>query len=197
MEKKRIFTMLTKICLMAPLLFVSACKEEARVTSQPISSNETEAPSTYSTNSSQKMLLSNLKVEPDPEAEKIPKLFYQYVTEGKYDEAAECLGPRLQFRGNANLLPYIKNIKKVSFIEMRDITSEPDTAKLIENNYRGLHPEEYYQIKVYYSVLRIEVTDSSLQPGLPGTNYRMMILIRETPNSPWILDTDANTEKRK
>ncbi len=132
--------------------------------------------------------LSNIELKTDPVAARVPKLFYKYVEEGKYNQAGELLGPQLKFEAGLSFRKYLKNIKYVDFERIVDISANPGP---INATYA-----KYYKIKVYYADMDVEVRNPKLVPNLQGPQSRRFILIKEKRNSPWLIDTDEDTETR-
>lgn len=132
---------------------------------------------------------SNIEAAPDSKAAEVPKLYYQYLSDKNYSEAIKLLGPQLKFQGAPNFMKYLSNIKQVSFRSYEDISKNPGQ---IDPSYA-----KYYRIKVYYAVINIEVRNPNLVQGLEGVNYRRFILIKKTPRSSWLIDTDEDTPPRQ
>lgn len=114
--------------------------------------------------------------------------FYQDINEQKYQDAASLLGPQLKFEGQQENMKYLKNLKQVTITKLVDISND---SSAIDPNY-----EQYFAVKVYYGELNIKVKDPNLVPTLGGKNYRQFILIKENQDSPWLIDSDENTDKR-
>jgi len=172
--------------LIGPMLLLTACdttKTPTNITNQSTSTTQqTIPPQTPATTKS------NINEAASVQASRVPKQFYEYLNERNYKSAVSLLGPQLQFEGTPSYIKYIKNIKQVTFIKFQDISSDPGP---IDPNYA-----KYYQIKVYYAEINVEVQNPDLVSGLAGVNYRRFILIKKTKNSPWLIDSDEDTPQR-
>ncbi|MFF2875117.1 DUF4829 domain-containing protein [Gottfriedia sp. NPDC057991] len=129
----------------------------------------------------------NIERESFAEAEQVPKLYYKFLNEKKFDAAIKLLGPTLAFYGDPSSRIYLENLKYTTFLEYKDISST--------HKFR-LSPiqEQYYAVKAYYAKIYIEVNNPELVPMIIGINYRLMIVIKETENSPWLLDSDETVD---
>lgn len=125
----------------------------------------------------------NVIKEPVKEAEQVPKLFYQYLNEKNYDEAIKLLGPSIAFYGNPSSRKYLDNLKQTTLIEFIDISN---SGKFGISRVQ----DDYYAIKAYYAKINIDVKDPKLVPSIIGINYRLLIVVKETEDSPWLLDSD-------
>lgn len=119
----------------------------------------------------------NIEREPLAEAEQVPKLYYKFLNEKKFDDAIKLLGPTLAFYGDSSSRIYLENLKYTTFLEYKDISNT--------HKFR-LSPiqKQYYSVKAYYAKIYIEVNNPELVPMIIGINYRLMIVIKETENSP-------------
>ncbi|MEE6453230.1 DUF4829 domain-containing protein [Gottfriedia acidiceleris] len=130
---------------------------------------------------------SNIVTATVAEAERVPKLYYKSLNEKKYDDAIKLLGPNIAFYGDPSSRKYLENLKYTTFLEIKDISST-DKFRLSPNQ------EQYYVVKAYYAKINIEVSNPELVPMIIGINYRLMIVIKETENSQWLLDSDETID---
>lgn len=187
MIKHKKFVSLTSVFLL--FIFLSGCSVNNKTNTEVIQKNTiltVKSLSNDSTNT-EKNLPKNMFTETVKDAENIPHLFYQYLNNKKYDSAINLLSPTLKFEGDPSMRKYLENLEHTDFIEFKDITSESGFLNAIQ--------EQYYAVKIYYAVIRINVKDKNLVPTLNGTQYRRMVVIKTSKDSPWLLDADEDTPK--
>ncbi|PGL72591.1 hypothetical protein [Bacillus sp. AFS055030] len=138
-------------------------------------------------NSKSNSMKSNIVTAAVAEAEQVPKLYFKFLNEKKYDDAIKLLGPTIAFYGDSSSRKYLENLKHTTFLEFKDITSS-DKFRLSPIQ------EEYYAVKAYYAKINNEVSDPELVPMIIGINYRLMIVIKETKNSQCLLDSDETID---
>jgi hypothetical protein len=141
--------------------------------------------SSSSTIQNSKNTPNNIVKEAVPEAENVPKLFYNYLNNKEYDKAIALLSAALKFEGDPSQRKYLENLENTTFIKFKDITDN--------GGYLDSSQQQYFAIKIYYAELTIQVKDKNLVPGLLGTQYRRMVVVKVTKDSPWTLDADEST----
>lgn len=125
----------------------------------------------------------NIIKEPVQEAAEVPKLYYKYLNEKNYDVASKLLGPSIAFYGDQSSRKYLVNLKQTTFVEYKDLS---DTSKFGISRVQS----DYYAVKAYYAKIDIEVNNPKLVPSIIGINYRLLLVVKETKDSPWLLDSD-------
>ncbi|WEG12848.1 DUF4829 domain-containing protein [Pullulanibacillus sp. KACC 23026] len=174
------------VMILSSLLVFSACSTTTKTnTEKKVTLNQEQKSTSVKATETSRSQKSNIIISSDPKAKETIVNFYQYLNEQKYHEAIKLLGPQLQFEGNPDNIKYLKNYKKATFLELKDISDNPG---LIDNGYSN-----YYAIKIYYGKINVEVRDRNLVPTLEGMNYRKFILIKKDKTSPWLIDTDEAT----
>lgn len=122
-------------------------------------------------------------LEPVPAAEEVPRRFIQLLNLRRYSEARRLMSPNLQQAystkaGHQGLV----NMKHIALLQMKDIT--------------GIKPVHYvlnrhYAIKAYAAIVDKSVFNPKLPPSRPGSigqQVNTFVVIRFTPDSPWVLD---------
>ena len=118
------------------------------------------------------------------EAEKVPKQYYQYLNEKKYEQASKLFGPNLKFYGEPSNRKYMVNLQKTTIESFKDISES--SYHLRENQ------EDYYAIKIYSAKLNIKVKESNLVADFPLPQNRRFIVIQKKKNDPWLLDSEED-----
>ncbi len=127
---------------------------------------------------------SNILTDNILEAAEIPKMFYEFLNNKDYNKAVSLLGPTLKFEGDPSTIKYLRNLQHTDISDFKDISSE--------NNLLDRTQQSYYAVKIYYAKLTIQIKDKSLVPQLVYPQYRRFIVVKQTKNSPWLLDGDED-----
>lgn len=149
-------------------------------TAPSVTSNSGQSESTETTN-----VPTNIVTSKVPEAEQVPRSFYQALSNKNYDSAKKLLGPELETTGEPSLRKYWENIEQANIISVKDISASLPNLDNSETTC--------FSVKIYYVVLDITVKDKNLVPGLDGRNYRRMDVVKVTKDGPWVLNVDATT----
>jgi hypothetical protein len=127
---------------------------------------------------------SNIITTRVPEAEKVPKQFYQYLNEKKYEQVSDLFGPNLKFYGHPSNRKYLKNLEVTTFKSFKDVSETSYQLSRIQ--------ESYYAIKVYSAKLNIKVIDPNLVANFAVPQNRRFVVIQKKKNDPWLLDSEED-----
>jgi len=118
-----------------------------------------------------------------PEAEQVPKQYYQYL-EKKYEQVSDLFGPNLKFYGDPSNRKYLENLQQTTFESFKDISSTSYQLSRIQENYYG--------IKIYSAKLNIKVKEPNLVANFAVPQNRRFIVIQKEKNDPWLLDSEED-----